>query len=67
MLSGSSYGFAAQPHGLADYGVDGLLDDGQICTGIDQCSQKHVTRDPCGGIDPGVACAAHGAAIWAAK
>ena len=55
MLSGSGYGFAAQPDGLTDHGVDGLLDDRQICTGVDQRAQQHVARDSSGGIDPGVA------------
>ena len=67
VLSGSGHRCRCQPHRVSDHGVDGLLHDRQIRTRVDQRTQQHVARDPGGGIDPGMASAAHGAAIWAAR
>jgi hypothetical protein len=67
VLSGSGDWCRKQPDRVRDHGVDGLLYHSQICTCVDQRAQQHVACDASGGIDPGMASAVHGAAIWAAK
>ena len=53
--------------GVADHSADSLLYDRQIRSRIDEGPQQHVPRDPGGCIDPGMASAAHGAVICAAR
>ena len=67
VLSGSGHWRRGQPHRVSDDGVHGLLHGWQIRTCIDQCAQQHIASEPGGGIDPGVASAAHVAAICAAR